>query len=184
VTADNFQAMVDGWRSIANLDGGADTPVGRALLDACNELDRLQDRVQYLNERYAELRHLELGIKNLTTDTGAVDMSLHMAHDMMRILVAGFVKILDEEGGPNYAELSFKLAGTTDRYTLTIRRPGGKTPAEVASEQRKRAEQAEAALDPARDIVERALRKGYDITGFELDDIANALGVSSEGSDR
>lgn len=113
------------------------------------ELERLHSRVEHLRSRNAELQDLELGIKSLTTGSGSVDMSLHMAHDMMRILVAGFVKILDAEGGPNYAELMFKLRDSLDRYTLTIRRPDGQTPGEVASEQRRRAEQAEADLEAA-----------------------------------
>lgn len=120
------------------------------------EVERLRRRVEHLQERNTELQDLELGIKSLTTGSGSVDMSLHMAHDMMRILVAGFVTILDAEGGPNYAEMSFKLRDTTDRYTLVIRRPDGKTPGEVASEQRQRAEQAEDLLRVAHDTSNRS----------------------------
>lgn len=144
MTTEGLQARVDHWRAIADLDARAGAPVGKALRDACNELDRLRERVEYLTERYGELSDLELGIKRLTTGSGSIEMSLHMAHDMMRVLVAGVVKILDEVGGPNYVEMMFKLAGSNDRYTLTIRRPDGKTPGEVASEERKRADDAEA----------------------------------------
>jgi hypothetical protein len=110
-------------------------------------LTALEPRMEYLKERVTELQQYELGIKSLTAEDGAIDMSLAMAHDYMRVFVAAFQKILDEEGGPNYAELMFKLAGTTDRYTVTVKRPGGKTPGEVASEWRQRAETAEAELE-------------------------------------
>lgn len=155
MSEDALQANIDRWRSIADLDARTGASVGDALLDACNELERLRERVEYLSERYTELHDLELGIKSLTTGSGAVDMSLHMAHDMMRILVAGFVKILDEVGGPNYVEMAFKLARTTDRYTLTIRRPDGKTPGEVATEQRQRADEAEAEVKRLREVLAR-----------------------------
>jgi hypothetical protein len=121
-----------------------ETP-GHVLIE--DVLPALGPRMEYLKERVAELQQYEVGIKNLTTESGAINMSLHMAHDMMRAVVAGFVKILDEEGGPNYVEMMFKLADTTDRYTVTIQRPDGKTPGEVASEWRQRAELAEAELE-------------------------------------
>lgn len=131
-------------------------------------------RWEHLTERNAELQDLELGIKSLTTSSGAVDMSLHMAHDMMRILVSGFVTILDEEGGPNYVELMFKLRDTLDRYTLTIRRPDGKTPGEVASEQRRRAEQAEHELEQ--------LRRQIVDDEVDLDDVAASLHHPTAGA--
>lgn len=89
------------------------------------------DQVTRLKERVAELSELEAGIKHLTAADGSIDMDLSVAHDLMRIYVASFVEILDAAGAPNFVELMFKLAGSTDRYTVTIRRPGGETPGEV-----------------------------------------------------
>lgn len=108
------------------------------------ERDHLRTRIACLEERNADLAQYELGIKNLTAVDGSIDMSLSMGHDMMRLLVAGVAKVADEEGGPNFAELRFSLAGTTEMWTLTIQRPNGKTSGEVADEQRARAEAAEA----------------------------------------
>lgn len=111
------------------------------------ELADKDAKIERLRERVAELSKWEVGVKNLTAADGSIDMSLAMAHDMMRIYVSAFTEILDEQGGPNYVEMMFKLAGTLDTYTVTIRRPKGKTPGEVASEQRQRAESAEAERD-------------------------------------
>src|ERR1044072_856068 len=114
------------------------------------EVERLNERIEYLNGRIADLQQYEVGIKHLTTEDGAINMSLGLAHDQMRIFVAAFQKVLDEQGGPNYVEMNFKLAGTLDRYTVTIKRPKGKTPADVASEQRVRPEKAGAEAEQLR----------------------------------
>ena len=145
--------QLDSWRRTAALDSRTGQPVGDALLNACNEIERMNERLEYLNGRVADLREYEVGIKHLTTEDGSINMSLALAHDQMRIFVAAFQKVLDEEGGPNYVEMSFKLAGTLDRYTVTIKRPNGETPADVASKQRARAEKAEADRDRAREIA-------------------------------
>lgn len=41
-------------------------------------------------------------------------------------------------------------------------------------------DQLRSQLTEATDIVERALRHGYDIGGIELDDLARSLGITSE----
>lgn len=109
--------------------------------------DRMCDRVR-------ELEEYEIGLKHLTVEDGAIEMSLHMAHNMMRAFVAAFIKLLQDEGGPNYVEMSFKLAGSLDRYVVTIRQPDGMTPADVASEWRARAEQAVRLVEVAATILQ------------------------------
>lgn len=120
------------------------------------ELAAKDAKIERLRERVAELSKWEVGVKNLTAADGSIDMSVAMAHDMMRIYVSAFTEILDEQGGPNYVEMMFKLAGTLDTYTVTIRRPKGKTPGEVASEQRQRAKSAEATIGRVRALAEAA----------------------------
>lgn len=110
------------------------------------ELDAKDRRITHLTERLTKLQEYELGVNSITAADGSIDISLAMAHDMMRAYVAAFIEILDQEGGPNYCEMTFSLAGTPDAYTITIRRPNGKTPGEVATEQKQRAEQAEATI--------------------------------------
>jgi hypothetical protein len=140
-------------------------------------LDAKDAEIARLKERVAELQPYELGIKSLTTSDGSIDMSLSMAHDMMRIYVAAMSEILAKEGGPNYAEMSFKLAGSTDRYTLTIRQPDGKSPGEVASEQRRRAERAEEANTRALEVLRvwRAMRTLEPQTARFLYEVGAAL---------
>lgn len=106
----------------------------------------------------AELRDLRVGLKQLTTDSGGIDMSLHMAHDMMRALVAAFVKILDEPRAPNYVEMRFSLRDDPNVYTITIQRPGGKTPGEVADEAKQQARQAETKYE----LTEQAAQRWHD----------------------
>lgn len=114
------------------------------------EVERLQAELAETREKLAELRDLQVGIKSLTTDDGGIDMSLHMAHDMMRAVVAGFVKILDSVDAPNYVELSYSLRDDPERYTVVIQRPCGATPAEVAGEAKRQAREAEAERDRLR----------------------------------
>jgi hypothetical protein len=133
-----------------------------AMLDAAQgevsrltaEGSRLRAELADKREKLAELRDLQVGIKNLTTESGAIEMSLHMAHDMMRACVAGFVKILDSEDAPNYVELAYSLRNDPERYTVTIQRPRGKTPGEVASEAKQQTRRAEAERDALKAAIE------------------------------
>jgi hypothetical protein len=116
------------------------------LADARAARTTAERQRDHLRDRVAELSHLEAGIKNLTTADGSIDMDLSLAHDLMRIYVASFVEILDAADAPNFVELMFKLAGSTDRYTVTIRRPGGETPGEVLGKVRGERDQLRALL--------------------------------------
>lgn len=107
--------------------------------------------VEHLKERVAELSHLDAGIKSITAADGAIDMDLTLAHDFMRVFVAAFVEILDAADAPNFVELMFKLAGTDDRYTVTIRRPRGETPGEVLGRTRRDLEFVEQAIEAWQD---------------------------------
>ncbi|WP_433225476.1 hypothetical protein [Actinomadura formosensis] len=109
------------------------------------------EHVAHLKERVAELGHLDAGIKSITTADGTIDMDLSLAHDLMRIFVASFVEILDAADAPNFVELMFKLAGTDDRYTVTIRRPHGETPGEVLGRTRRNLEFVEQAIEAWQD---------------------------------
>jgi hypothetical protein len=136
-------------RSLDEARGNADV-YGQKMLQAQNERDKARRELAETREKLAELRDLQVGIKSLTTENGGIDMSLHMAHDMMRACVAGFVKILDSVDAPNYVELAYSLRNDPERYTVVIQRPRGKTPAEVAGEAKRQAREAEAERDRLR----------------------------------
>lgn len=116
---------------------------------------KLNDQLDQARTQLSELRDLQVGLKRLTTDSGGIDVSLHMAHDMLRALVAAFVKILDQPRAPNYVEMRFTLRDDPNVYAVTIQRPGGKTPGEVADEAKQRARQAETRAELAEQAANR-----------------------------
>lgn len=126
-----FAALRDALGTSPATLGQAATQAITALQQTKAERDAAREQAAHLKERVTELAEFEAGIKHLTAADGSIDMSLSLAHDLMRIYVASFVEILNAADAPNFVELMFKLAGSTDRYTVTIRRPGGETPGEV-----------------------------------------------------
>lgn len=121
--------------------------------DAEAEVDRLTARVREL----AEVR-----LERFEYQSGSTDMVLKANPVLIQEFANTMVALLAEHAAPNY--VSFSVTHPKHgRFEMNCQRSAGKRPAEVATEQRERADAAEVERDSLRaqavDINARALRE-------------------------
>lgn len=86
-----------------------------------------EDRARHVRERVAEARILGWSME----PGGGMDLRVTMALDVAAHLVTAARTFLDATSAENYVEQHVHDRETGDRYTLTIQRPGKRTPHEM-----------------------------------------------------
>ena len=67
-------------------------------------------------------------IKKMTVEDGEVKLDLDLAHNLVGMIGRQLRDVVDAEGGPNYAELYFKEAGTFKPVVVAVARSAEQTP--------------------------------------------------------
>ncbi len=169
----NLPALLDALDARAKLALELRKEIKAQVLLFCATDEKLQAALA----ENAALKDAMIGLREFRARPGAAEAAFD--GDGAKVLLAGLVHVM--RSAPNYLETTFDLGGNADRFVLTIRRAGGRSPHELRVEAERQVEALHAEVErlkaarqpckcvavtysfnPGRSVI--AERVGYSIT--------------------